>query len=411
MMFVILSALIHVAQAGPVEAAEHRRLADEMKAAAQRSLWSAVDEGYQKVAALEERGEPLSVEDHWLGAQAARALGDIAACRARLDRAARAGGSRDVIAWLEEVDATYGHLRVNMDPAWTGDRAVVPASPPFAPDQRAAIDFAGRALAVGSFDGLVPAGSYTVAGQPVEVVTGDKVAALSIVAPKVEEARPSGPYRLAYAGPRATFGYAYTAMGGLTGAGASADAGLQAAGFAGSGARVGLGLEVGFTRHVGAIAEVGYHNLLSGAKATGLADSETYTTGGSSLHLGYGWLAASLRFGDLWIAAGPLWAAGGASATGVDGYCVSDTGADAAAPCSEDYPYLREEDAAYQRLNGKITAGGGALGLSYGIVDIGSLRGAISVNGGMQTDSFRWYPWGQAGFTIAPASARKGKDG
>ncbi len=405
MMFLLVPALVPAAYAGSVEAAEHRRLSGEMKSAATRSLWSAVEEEYRKLVALEAEGEALSVEDHWLGAQSARALGDIRACRDRLDRAARAGGSRDVISWLEEIDNSYGTLRVTMDPAWTGDRALVPATPPFAPDQRAAITFATESLAVGSFVGLVPTGSYTVGGQAVEVVTGDTVAAISIVAPEPAETRRSGPYRLAYAGPRATIGYSYSVVGALNSVGASEAAGLQARSFGGSGGRLGVGLEVGFTRHVGAIAEVGYHNLLAGAPKDAAADSDTYTTGGSSLHLGYGWLAASLRFGDLSIAAGPIWAAGGGSVTGVDGYCTTGDA------CAEEYPSLGEEEAAYQRLTGKITAGGGAMGISYGIVDIGKLRGAITVNGGLQTDSFRWYPWGQAAFSITPAAAPKGKKG
>ncbi len=410
MMFLLLASLVQVAHAGPVEAAEHRRLADEMKAAAGRSLWTAVEEDYLKLRALEDRGEGLTVLDHWLGAQSARALGDIRGCRERLDRAARAGGSREVIAWLEEIDASYGVLRVTIDPAWVGDRALVPATPPFAPDQRASIEFATRALVGGSFEGLVPAGSYSVGGQAVDVATGGAVAALSLVAPITDEPRRTGPYRLAYAGPRATAGYSYTAVGALNGNGSSAAGGLQAVSFSGSGARLGVGLEVGFTRHVGAIAEVGYHNLLAPARSGGepLADSDTYEVAGNNLHLGYGWLAGSLRFGDLWIAAGPLWAAGGGSVTGVTGYCVGQTASDA---CADEFPALGDDEATYQRLTGKITAGGAALGVSYGIVDVGELRGAITVNGGMQTDSFRWYPWGQAAFTLAPASARKGKDG
>jgi hypothetical protein len=137
-----------------------------------------------------------------------------------------------------------------------------------------------------------------------------------------------------------------------------------------------------------------------------LAETDAYLVSGNALHLGYGWLAGSVRFGNLWIAAGPIWSAGGGSVTGVDGYCVANDASEQTAPCGEEYPYLRDDTATYQRLSGKVTAGGGAASLSYAFVDIGPLRGAVTVNGGVQTDSFRLYPWGQLAFTVAPASAR-----
>jgi hypothetical protein len=58
----------------------------------------------------------------------------------------------------------------------------------------------------------------------------------------------------------------------------------------------------------------------------------------------------------------------------------------------------------YQQLSGTIMAGGGAASVSYAVVDIGSLRGAVSVEGGAQTDFVRLYPWAQAAFTIAPST-------
>jgi len=403
----LLAFFVGAASAGPVEAAEHRRISDEMKAAMARNTWSAVDEHYRKLVELEARGEPLTVEDHWIGAQAARSLGDLRTCRERLDLAARAGGSRDVIGWIEEIDAGWGPLRVTVDATWAGDRTLVPAEPGFAPDQRAAVARATALLAGGSFEGLVPVGSYSVGGQSVTVTTGERVAALAIVGPPPSEVR-EGPYRLAYAGPRASIGVAYTRGGTLGEAGSSADAGLQAASFEGSGARLGVGLEVGLTRNVGLLAEVGYHNLFGPPTVDGerLEDADTYLVAGNSLHLGYGWLAGSLRAGPVSFAIGPVWSAGGGVVTGVDGYCVSDGSGEQMAPCGEDYPYLREDSAAGQRLAGRVTAGGGAAAIGFSFVDIGPLRGGVALEGGLQTDTFRLYPWGQLAFTVAPAAPR-----
>src|SRR5207248_1394844 len=135
-MTLLLLALANAAHAGPVEAAEHRRLSDEMKADAGRSVWSSVDEKYRKLVALD--GETPTVDDHWYGAQAARALGDIAEAHARLEAGAKAGGSKEIIALLEEIDGAYGPARVTVDAAWVGDRTLSAAAPPLAPDQRAA---------------------------------------------------------------------------------------------------------------------------------------------------------------------------------------------------------------------------------------------------------------------------------
>jgi len=120
---------------------------------------------------------------------------------------------------------------------------------------------------------------------------------------------------------------------------------------------------------------------------------------GNQLHMGYGWLAASLRFGKIWIAAGPIWGIGGGSVTGADGYCVGNS---TEAGCA-DSSGLAEETAPYQRLSGRIMAGGGAASASYALFDAGPFAGALTLEGGAQTDSYRLYPWGQVGLTLAPA--------
>ena len=62
---------------------------------------------------------------------------------------------------------------------------------------------------------------------------------------------------------------------------------------------------------------------------------------------------------------------------------------------------------AHQRFTGDLRMGGGAGSLSFGLVDLGSLQGALTVEGGAQSDTTRLYPWGQVAFTIAPSAERR----
>lgn len=388
------------AWAGDVEEAERRRLVEEMRSLAQRSQWQAVDDAFRRLEALEAKGVELRVEELQLAADAARQLGDITLYRDRLARAARAGGSPEVIQALEDLAVTYGAATLTLDPKFKGEATLTPATPPFAPDQRAAVARADAALRAGTgWSGLLPAGDYTAGATAFTVRAGEGPPVAVTVAPLPTGAAAGEPYRLAYAGPRVSVGAAYTAGGALTEAGRAADAGLQAASFAGAGARVGVGLEVGFTRSVGVLAEVGYHNLFGPARSGGepLEGTDALPVEASRLHLGFGWLAASVRAGPLQLAAGPIWGAGGATVTGVDGWCAGE-GDEA---CATDTPFLGDA-APFQPVSGRITAGGVAGAVGIGLFDLGGLRGGLAVEGGAQTDRYRWYPWGQLGFALTP---------
>lgn len=398
-----LLVIIAPASAGAIEEAEHRRLVDEMRSYATRSQWAAVEEGFTKLEALEAAGVALGVEELQLGAQAARAAGDIGLYAARLERAARAGGSPEVITALEDLQVSFGAVSVRFDPKFKGERKLVPAVAPFAPDHRAAIDHANSALAAGAgWAGLLPVGEYTAGATVFVVKAGADPPVRVAVAPVPGGAGPVAPagepYRLAYAGPRVAAGFAYTRAGGLTDHGSSAEAGLQAAPFGGAGARVGVGLELGFTATFGVLAEVGYHNLVGVPRAGGerLALADGTPIAANSFHFGYGWLAGVARVGEVELAAGPLWGAGGARVTGVAGSCVGAGGT-----CFEG-TVLETDDARYQPVSGRITAGGAAAALGLGLFDLGGLRGGVVLQGGAQSDTYRWYPWAQLGFAITP---------
>lgn len=375
------------AQAGQVEAAEHVRVSEEMRKLAQRGNWGAVEDQFKVLEGLESKGEPLTVSELELGAKAARTLGNIAAAYDRLQRGAKAGGSPEIIQSLDEINANFGPARINVDPKYIGDRVLTAKSALMLPEEFAAVSYANSVLVNGSFDGLLPKGDYTVANQSFSVAAGGAASPVTLAPDKNA---PKQPFSLAWAGPRVSAGVAYTQGGAVSADTVTPEGGPQAVPFGGVGARVGVGVDVGLSKHLGVLAEVGYHDLF-GASASG--------GGGDSLHLGYGWLAASARFGNVWVAAGPVWGIGAASVEGIDAACLDGVS------CG-DVGALDADTASLQRLSGTVTAGGGAASLALGLFDVGGLRGGLELSGGAQTDTFRWYPWGELGFALAPATRR-----
>ncbi len=387
------------AHAGDVEKAEHVRVSEEMRKLAQRNAWSAVEAQFEKLLALQSAGEVLTVQELSLGIQAAQNLGDITAARARLEQAIKIEANPDFQQQIQAIDANYGHVKLAYDKRYGGDRVITPASPPFAPDQRASIAIANTVVAApGDYDGLLPAGDYSIGTHKFTIAAGKDSGNVAIT-PSTGESKA---FAFAWLGPRATIGVSELVAGGLNSTGSGSSAGLQAANFGGIGARVGVGLDMGITPHVGVLAEVGYHDLFGAEQVDGspVTNPDGSAVAGNSIHMGYGWLAASFRFDKFWAAAGPIWGIGGGSVTGATGYCVSNP-TDSA--CSANAG-LGEENARYQRLNGQIMAGGGAASVSYALFDVGPFSGAVTLEGGAQTDSYRLYPWGQAGLTFAPVS-------
>ena len=389
--------LVPAVHAGDVERAEHTRISEEMRKLAQRNAWTAVEAMYQKLEALEAKGEVLTFAENKLGAESARAIGNITACRQRLGKAAKIDGNPEIISWLEDIDKSYGPVKIVFDPDFAGEHVITPAVPPFAPDQRAAIGWVATYVAEGNnFEGILPAGEYDVSGVKVNVAVGAPQAVAN-VEPAAGTKRKL--VHLAYVGPRLDVGASVLCPGDAFD-GAVSDAGsLQPGSFGGVGARLGVGLEMGVSESFGIIAQVGYHNLF-GAPLVEDPESAQYVVDANAVHMGFGWLAANVRAGDLWIAAGPLYGIGAGTVTGLDSYCAESgkcTDADGTV-------YSATADAEYQRLSGTIMAGGGAASVSYAFVDIGSLRGGVSVLGGAQTDLVRLYPWAQVAFTLAPSS-------
>lgn len=149
--------------------AEADRLLHELERLAAKSAWKGVERTYAKLLA-ESRDLPASA--HITAANAARQLGDATNASRRYLAAERveAGSAGNTLAQYRTL---YGRLHVQRVEATC--ITLNPAVRPFDPTLAEAIDFAARALAeTGTFNGLVPAGSYTVGGQSVEVSPGPK---------------------------------------------------------------------------------------------------------------------------------------------------------------------------------------------------------------------------------------------
>lgn len=389
-------ALLLIAGTGYAQSAdeaERTRLSEEMKRLSGRNAWRGVDESYKRLEALMEKGVKVGYKDHYLGAVAARELGNLNAVYVRLQRAKAAEDTEEVRTWLADIESNFGPVKLRVDPKFGGDASLNIAEMPFAPDQRRAIEAAQIALKdTRVYDGLLPLGAYTFGGQAFEIKPGGGQTIEMALQPS--SVRDSGGGGLSYVGPRLDVGLSWFQSTDPS------DEVLAASSFGGPGARVGVGVEAGFTTTLGLVTEVGYHNLFSGSPEGVPEGVETRAT---SMHLGYGWLAAAFRAGDLRVAAGPVYALGVFHTTGMNGYC-------AGAPDDEACPGVGSDDndaIDYAWLTGKTHMGGAEIGLFYGFLNFGKFQSGLGLHAGAFKDDARWYPWGQLAFTLAPAAYRR----
>jgi hypothetical protein len=151
-----------------VLAAEHERIAGEMELLARRQSWQGLEEGFRALALL---GVELRHDDLVRGAYAARALGDVQSTYDRLEAALALRDDRELADWLRSIDSEYGQVVLSTVPVKAAVLEV--AAMPFAPDKRAAVQYATVVLAdQGRFEGRLPSGSYMLAGTDFEVEPG-----------------------------------------------------------------------------------------------------------------------------------------------------------------------------------------------------------------------------------------------
>lgn len=332
---------------------------------------------YAAFATLEAQGVELDAEAWRNGARAALVVGDVAAGRARWERAQELQPVAEGREKLDELALGYGEVVL------AGGKAVSADVTPFLPEPRQAILFANARLReAGGFQGLLPVGSYSVDGRPFTVTAGGTV--------RVEGAAPSragaggggSADGLAYVGPRVTV------AGGVTWAREAAGLaeGEAPPAFAGPGLRGAVGLEVGLGQHVGIFGEVGYHGLTARVDRTDAAEIEELSGlyVGNLLRLGTVGVGLSARAGRLAAGLGPLVAVGVAQAVNPD---------------EADVDHL------VWTTGGAMVLGGGQVDLALRLASLGAGRHlAVVGSGGVLADGQRPYPFAQLGLRLAPSA-------
>ena len=135
--------------------AEYIRLAQEMQKLATRNAWAGVERNYEQIVAT---GVPPTFDDYLIGANAAKAIGDVTSAKERLLAANAMKEDPDVLNSLWDIDSNYGPISLMGDPTKVTLRA---GALPFDPNQAKAVEFATAQVATtGAFEGLLPQGTY-----------------------------------------------------------------------------------------------------------------------------------------------------------------------------------------------------------------------------------------------------------
>lgn len=167
LLLMLLAAPAHAQSEGATRLAEYERLSHEMTSRATKNAWQGVEQSY---AAMLETGIPLTAQEHSLGAQAARNMGDVATSRKRFMWALEVEDSLEFRDAIRRIDDTFGPVSLQGD---QGKVELTVASMPFDPSQAAAVQFAQAMVAeTGSFEGLLPKGDYTFGPMSMKIRPG-----------------------------------------------------------------------------------------------------------------------------------------------------------------------------------------------------------------------------------------------
>lgn len=376
--------------------AERVRLSEEMNRLAKRSAWRGVDRTYRSLAPLVKKGVQLTFEDHYLGAQAAREMGNVTLVYRRLLLARGVRVDSDVTNWLADILRQYGEVELIIPERFKGQANLAVAMMPLQPDQRSTIGRAQQRVTEGrSYDGLLPSGEYTFGPHTFTVVAGGDTIVLNLDKKGRGEVRTrlkgeKEPFRFTYMGPRATIGAGWTQ--------ATDAAGDGPGGFGGAGGLAMAGWEMGVGGPFGALLQVGYQGLSGspGDASGALEEKGQFDLRSDQMHLGTGWLALTAHVGPVWVAGGPMYGMGSGAVTGVSQDCI-DNPAACAGLAGNTKDTLR-----YSRLEGTIRAGGAAMGAGFQVMEFGRLSGAVSLHTGALSDTTRWFPFGSIGVTVGP---------
>lgn len=401
-----LALLLCLAAGAPIDAvaapkaeaqAEHVRLSEEMVRLAKRGHWRGVDRSYRQLDPLIRKGVSLSFDDHYLGAQAARELGNVTLVYRRLLLAKAVKEEPDVTNWLADLMRQYGEVELIIPDRFKGEANLAVAMMPLQPDQRSTIGRAQQRVGEGrSYDGLLPGGQYTFGPHTFTVVPGGDTIVLNLDKRgggqvKTRAKGEKEPFRFTYMGPRVTLGAGWTQATNPSDSGPGS--------FGGAGGQALLGWEMGVTGAFGALVQVGYHGLSGnpGDSDGTLEEKGQFDLRSDQLHLGTAWLAGTANVGPMWFAAGPMYGVGSGAVTGVSQDCIDSPGSCGALGENS------QDTLRYSRLDGSIRAGGFAAGAGFATMEFGRLRGALSLHAGALSDTTRWFPFGSIGVTVGPS--------
>lgn len=184
-VLLLLTLLLAPAAHGAEGSGEARRLTESLVDYTERGAWPAADRTFRELEAIDDA--TLTSDDLFMGAQAARSIGDMMACRKRLltafDRALMQEETLDerARAWLAELQTNYGHVTIKSK----GIGELEVEDKPFQPDRRAAIAHAGKLLKeTGVYDGLLPVGEYTWGKSSFTVEAGTEPVKVKVKGPK-----------------------------------------------------------------------------------------------------------------------------------------------------------------------------------------------------------------------------------
>jgi len=378
---------------------EHVRLAEEMSKLAKRGHWRGVDRSYRTMETLQRKDVELTFDDHYLAAQAARELGNVTLVYRRLLRAKSVQSNPDVENWISDVMRQYGEVELIIPERYKGEANLAVAVMPLQPDQRSTIGMAQQRITEGrSYNGLLPSGDYTFGSSTFTVIPGGSTIVLDLDKRgggqvTTRAAGEKEPFRFTYMGPRADFGLGWTQA-------TDAQGGVQPGDFSGLGGRLAAGWEMGVGGPFGVMLQAGYQGLSGspGDKDGRLEELARFDVETDQLHMGFGAVMGTARFGPVWTAVGLMYGIGSGQVTGISQTCLDQPNSSECGAVSGTESTLR-----YSRMTGQIRAAGGTFSAAFGVMEFGNFEGAVTLNAGALSDTTRLYPFGSLGFTVGPA--------
>ena len=326
-------------------------------------------------------------------------MGNVTLVYRRLLLARDVESKSQVQNWIGDIMRQYGEVELIIPERYRGETNLAVAVMPLQPDQRSTIGMAQQRVTEGrSYNGLLPSGEYTFGPHTFTVVPGGSTIVLNLDKKgggqvSTRAAGEKEPFRFTYMGARGDIGLGWTQA-------SDSNGGAEPGQFAGVGGRLAGGWEMGIGGPFGVLTQAGYQGL-SGAPADGdgpLEEVARFDVESDQMHMGFVSLMGTARLGAVWVAMGPMYGVGSGQVTGVSELCIEKPSDPSCRAVDGSESTLR-----YSRMIGQFRAGGAAMSVAYTVMGFGRYEGALTLNGGMLTDTSRMYPFGSLGFTVGPA--------